>query len=250
MGNRMRGLRTEDAGLRGQGFPQSSDLSPQSSLRRAAIVVAAGRGTRMGEDKVWLPLGGLPVVAYSLKAFAACPGVSRLVLVVGRERVERGRELVSQLGIPATVCEGGERRQDSVQNGLDALGDEEIVAIHDGARPLVTVDLIEACYRAAERDGAAIPAVAVKDTVKRATADLWVAETVDRAGLWAVQTPQVFRTALVRTAYAELDREVTDDSAAVELLGHPVRIVPGDPRNLKLTTPEDLVVARALVEET
>ncbi len=216
-------------------------------MTRGAIIVAAGKGTRMGEDKVWLPLADLPVVAYSLKAFAAVPSVSRLVLVVSRERVERGRELVAHLGIPALVCEGGARRQDSVRNGLDALGEAELVAVHDGARPLVKSALIEACFEAAERDGAVVPAVAVRDTVKRASEELWVAETVDRAGLWAVQTPQVFKTELLCRAYDRLDREVTDDSAVVELLGHPVRIVPGDPWNFKLTVPEDMVVARALL---
>ncbi len=243
----MRGPRTQDSGPSGRGSPHSSELSPQS-LTRGAIVVAAGRGTRMGEDKVWLPLGDLPVVAYSLKAFAAVPSVQRLVLVVSRERVERGRELAAHLGIPAFVCAGGERRQDSVRNGLDALGEAELVAIHDGARPLVSPALIEACYRVAERDGAAVPAVAVRDTVKRASGELWVTETVERAGLWAVQTPQVFKAEVIRRAYDRLDREVTDDSAVVELLGERVRIVPGDPWNFKLTVPEDVVVARALVE--
>ncbi len=203
----------------------------------------------MGDDKVWLPLGSLPVVAYSLKAFAAVSAVRRLVLVVSRERVARGQELVAHLGIPALVCVGGEKRQDSVRNGLDALGDEDLVAIHDGARPLVSAKLIEACYQVAERDGAAIPAVPVRDTVKRASQDLWVTGTVDRSGLWAVQTPQAFRTELIRRAYQQLDRDVTDDAAAVELLGHPVRIVAGDPWNLKLTVRADMVVAQALIEE-
>lgn len=189
------------------------------------------------------------MVAYSLLAFDACRSMSRLVLVVSAERVERGRALVADLGIPAVVCAGGERRQDSVQAGLGALGEEELVAIHDSARPLIGPTLIDACYEAAERDGAAVPGLPVRDTVKRASADGWVVETVDRTGLWAVQTPQVFRTALIRQAYEQLDREVTDDSAALELLGYPVRIVPGDPKNLKLTTPEDLVVARALLEK-
>ena len=201
----------------------------------------------MGEDKVWLALGGLPVVAYSLRAFAAVPSVKRLVLVVSRERVERGRELAAHLRIPAVVCVGGERRQDSVKNGLAALEDVDLVAIHDGARPLIRPPLIEACFRAAAVDGAAVPAVAVRDTVKRVSRGMWVRETLDRTGLWAVQTPQVFKGELIRAAYDRLDREVTDDSTAVELLGHGVRIVPGDPWNFKLTVPEDMAVARALI---
>ncbi len=202
----------------------------------------------MGEDKVWMRLGPLPVVAHSINAFAECPRVRRIVLVVSRERMEQGRDLVARLGVPAIVCEGGERRQDSVQRGLDAVAESGLVAIHDGARPLVTPALIERCYETAEQDGAAVAAVPVRDTVKRASPDGWVTETLDRSALWAVQTPQVFLVDLIRRAYQRLDREVTDDAAAVELLGHPVRVVPGDPLNLKLTTRDDLVVARALVE--
>ncbi len=218
-------------------------------MRREAIVVAAGRGTRMGEDKVWLSLGGLPVVAYSLRAFAAVPSVERLVLVVSPERMGLGRELVARMNLPAVVCPGGERRQDSVRSGLGQIG-EGLVAIHDGARPLVSATLIDACYQAAERDGAAVPAVPIRDTVKRVSPDGWVSETVDRSGLRAVQTPQVFRAELIRMAYEGLDREVTDDAAAVELLGHPVRLVLGDPWNFKLTVREDLEVAEALIDSS
>lgn len=207
--------------------------------------MAAGRGARMGADKVWLPLADLPVVAHSLKAFGSV--VERLVLVVGRERVQHGLDLVSHLGLPAVVCEGGERRQDSVRNGLDALGIVDLVAIHDGARPLVKPSLIESCFRAAERYGAAVPAVPVRDTVKRSGDGSWIEETVDREGLWVVQTPQVFRRELIREAYERVAGEVTDDAAAAEQAGRRVRLVPGDPWNLKLTVREDLAVAEALV---
>ena len=207
--------------------------------------MAAGRGTRMGADKVWLPLGPLPVLAYSLRAFSA--HVTRLVLVVSRERLADARSLVSELGISAVVCEGGERRQDSVWQGLKAVGEVSLVAIHDGARPLVSGRLIEACYDAAGTDGAAVAAVQVRDTLKRSGTNGIVNATVDRNGLWAAQTPQVFRAELLKRAYEALDGEVTDDAAAVERLGHPVRIVSGDSYNIKLTTREDLDVARTLV---
>ena len=234
------GPRTRSSGFRPQGSPSGARAPGRKSwIRRAAVIVAAGRGTRMGEDKVWLPLGGIPVVAYSLEAFAACPDVETLVLVVGRDRLEDGRELASRLGVPVSVAEGGERRQDSVQRGLSLIGEAEIVAIHDGARPLVSPELIEACYRAAERDGAAVPGVPLRDTVKRVSADGWVVETPDREGLWSVQTPQVFSSELIRRAYTALAGEVPDDAAAVELMG---------PLNVKLTTWEDLEVVRALVE--
>lgn len=233
-------LRTQHLEPRAQAFSEPSFLAS-----RGAIIVAAGRGTRMGADKVWLPLGPLPVVAYSLRAFST--RVSRLALVVSRERLADARGLVSELGILAVVCEGGERRQDSVWQGLKAVGDVSLVAIHDGARPLVSGRLIDACYDAAERDGAAVAAVQVRDTLKRGRVDGFVGATVDRDALWAAQTPQVFRTELLRRAYEALDGEVTDDAGAVERLGHSVRIVPGDPYNIKLTTREDLDVARTLV---
>ncbi|HEX2987287.1 MAG TPA: 2-C-methyl-D-erythritol 4-phosphate cytidylyltransferase, partial [Chloroflexota bacterium] len=198
-------------------------------------------------DKVWLPLGGVPVVAYSVKAFAACNPQPRVALVVSRERLSGARALVGELGIDAVVCVGGERRQDSVQNGLAALGNVSVVAIHDGARPLVSPELIERCYAEAANHGAAVPGVPVRDTLKRVSDDGWVQATVDRGGLWGVQTPQVFRMELLLEAYAALRGEVTDDAAVVEGLGRPIKMVPGDPRNLKLTTREDLIVARALL---
>ena len=234
-------------GRRTQNSEPTAELSPRSSglASRGAIIVAAGRGTRMGADKVWLPLGPLPVVAYSLRAFST--RVARLVLVVSRERLADARGLVSELGILAVVCEGGERRQDSVWQGLRAVGDVSLVAIHDGARPLVSDRLIDACYDVAARAGAAVAAVQVRDTLKRGRADGLVGATVDREALWAAQTPQAFRTDLLRRAYEALEGDVTDDAAAVERLGHPVRIVPGDPYNIKLTTREDLEVARTLI---
>ncbi len=227
------------------GDPQPPAPSTQH-LDRGAVIVAAGRGTRMGADKVWLPLGPMPVVAYSLRAVSRHS--SDLVLVVSTERLREARTLILELGISARVCEGGDRRQDSVLRGLRALGEVPLVAIHDGARPMVSDRLIEECYAVAARDGAAVAAIPLRDTVKRQTSDGWhVGETVSREGLWAAQTPQTFQTALIVRAYEAVRGDVTDDAAAVEQIGHPVRIVPGDPYNLKLTTREDLAVARALV---
>jgi 2-C-methyl-D-erythritol 4-phosphate cytidylyltransferase len=215
---------------------------------RAAVIVAAGRGARMGEDKVWLPLGGIPVVAHSIRAFASVATVSGVVVVVGRERLERATALLADMGIDGEVREGGERRQDSVLSGLSAVGGAEVVAIHDGARPLVTAQLIEECFRAAEESGAAIAAVPVRDTVKRASEGGWIEETVDRTGLWAAQTPQAFRVELLRRALEAVQGEVTDEAAALERLGHRVRIVQGEPSNIKLTTREDLALAELLLE--
>lgn len=214
---------------------------------RGVVIVAAGQGTRMGADKVWLPLAGIPVVAHSLRAFASCRDLSRMVLVVSADRLEDGRELVRTLGLVAEVCAGGERRQDSVQRGLDAVGDVELVAVHDGARPLASPGLIEACYEAAAAFGAAVPAVQVRDTIKQVSASGWVEGTVQRSSLWAAQTPQAFRTDLLRRAYAAVEGDVTDEAAAVEAFAHRVRIVPGDADNVKLTTPEDLAIVAALL---
>lgn len=199
---------------------------------------------------MWMPLGSMPVVAYSLKAFASCSDIRQIVLVVAKEKLQQGRELVEQLGVPALVCEGGARRQDSVQNGLAVIESEGVVAIHDGARPLVTSSIIDDCYRAAEQSGAAVAAVPVKDTIKQVSPEGWVESTLVRSKLWAVQTPQAFLLDLIRKAYATLDREVTDDAAAVELFGHPVRVVMGSPLNFKLTTRDDLVIARSLLDGT
>ena len=242
-----RDTETQNPEPRTQNQLSNSVLSPQSAVfaSRGAVIVAAGRGTRMGADKVWLPLGPLPVVAYSLRVFSR--HAARVVLVVGREKLADAMGLVSELGIVATVCEGGERRQDSVWRGLQTIGDVSFVAIHDGARPLVGGWLIDACYDAARRYGAAVSAVKVRDTLKQGLPDGTIGATVDRDVLWAAQTPQIFQTELLRRAYEALDEEVTDDASAVERLGHPVKLVPGDPYNIKLTTREDLEVARTLV---
>lgn len=202
----------------------------------------------MGEDKVWLHLAGLPVLAYSLRAFAASPAVSQIVLVVSPGNLTRASGLLASLEIEAQIREGGDRRQDSVRSGLEAVADATVVAIHDGARPFVSRRLIDDCYRAAEESGAAISAIPVRDTLKRASTDGWVEGTVDRSALWAAQTPQAFRTALLRRAYESVEGEITDEAVAVERLGYRVRIVHGDPSNLKLTSREDLALAEALVQ--
>lgn len=243
-------LHGEAVGREGAGGPAGAPapVLPQSGEagRYAVVIVAAGSGSRMGQDKVWLPLAGLPVVGHSLRAYAACPRVGTVVLVLAAHRLDDGRALLEKMGIPAVVVAGGALRQDSVMRGLEAVGEADLVAIHDGARPFVTQPLILSCFAAAERHGAAVAAVPVRDTVKRVDPDGWILETLPRPELWAMQTPQVFRRRLIQEAYGRLDREVTDDAAAVELLGHRVHVVPGDSFNLKITTREDLMVAEVL----
>jgi len=203
-----------------------------------------------GVDKLLAPLAGRPLLAHTLAAFQACPSVGRVALVMAGERLEEGRDLVRAHGFDkvAAVCEGGERRQDSVRAGLEALGRCEWAVVHDGARPLVTPRLIEDGLAAARETGAAICAVPVSDTIKQVSAAGEVERTVEREGLWLVQTPQVFRYDLLLEAHRRAARiEATDDAALVEAMGGRVRVYMGSPRNIKVTTPEDLALAEVLV---
>ena len=217
-----------------------------------AVIVAAGSGTRMGGfDKLFTEVAGRPLLAHAIAAFQECAAVEQIVLVLSAENVERGEALVraQDFSKVCTVVSGGERRQDSVRLGLEALGECEYVAVHDGGRPLVTVDLIERGLEAARRAGAAVAALPLVDTIKEAGADGLVVRTVDRSRLWAAQTPQVFRRDLLMRAHREISADVTDDAAMLEVLGVPVKVFPGDRRNIKVTTAEDLEwVRRALCE--
>lgn len=213
-----------------------------------AVIVAAGSSARMGSDKLWATLLDRPVIAHSLAAFAACPEVDAIVVVAPRDR----HEAIRALGVPATrplTCvEGGARRQDSVAAGLAAAPEAGWVLVHDAARPLVTPAVIRRVLAAARADGAAVPVVPLVDTVKR-VADGRVEATVDRAALRAAQTPQAAAGDILRRAYAEVQADVTDDASLLERLGIPVTAVEGDPANIKITTPPDLLVARALLED-
>jgi len=213
-----------------------------------AVVVAAGRGTRMGaaDRKPFLPLCGKPVLVHALEALAAA-GVTEIVLVVGAGDVERAGRLCREHRISAVrrVVPGGAERQESVREGLKVL-EAEWALVHDGVRPLVTPDLIRRCVEAARNTGGAVAAVPVKDTIKLADEAGRVAGTPDRSRLWAVQTPQVFRREDLARALdaARADGFVaTDDAAAAERLGIAVKLVMGDYRNIKITTPEDLQLA-------
>lgn len=213
----------------------------------AAIIVAAGSSTRMGVDKVWADLGGAPVILHSMAALAATPGVTHLVVVAPRDRHEAIATLPCP--VPVLTVEGGTRRQDSVAAGIAAVPDAAWYLVHDGARPLVTPALAARVLDAAAgADGAAIPVVPVTDTIKRVDAGGRVVETLDRSELRAVQTPQAFRGDLLRRVHRDHPGDVTDDAAMLERLGIPVATVEGDLENLKLTTPADFAVARAIFE--
>ncbi len=235
-----------------------SDRNAGSSKlgRVVAVIPAGGTGTRMGAEtpKQFLPLGGVPLLLHSLWAFDQAPSVDAVILVVPAQ--EQGRvliDIVERYGVKKVqkVVAGGETRQQSVHNGLKETDPGvEIVVVHDAVRPFVTEDLIERSIEAARKGGGAIVAVPMKDTPKQAGPDRQIQRTLDRSELWLAQTPQAFRRALLLEAYekAAIERlQATDDAALVERLGHKVGIVPGTWENIKITAPEDLVIAEAIL---
>lgn len=218
----------------------------------STIVAAAGSSTRMGDtDKLFASVAGRPLLAHVLASVQECPLVHRIVLVLSSANLQRGRDLVAQHGLDkvSAVCRGGRRRQDSVRLGLETLGPCDWVLVHDGARLLIKPVISEG-LAAARETGAAVPAVPIADTVKMAGTDGTIASTVDRSRLWAAQTPQVFRYDLLLRAHREVTADVTDDAAMLEALGLPVKLYPGSPLNIKVTTPQDLRTAEALLRET
>jgi 2-C-methyl-D-erythritol 4-phosphate cytidylyltransferase len=200
-----------------------------------------------GVDKVFAPLGGKPVLSHVLDAFDGCDSVSQIVVVVSKDNLERCRQLIAEerLSKPIEVCAGGRRRQDSVAAGLSRLEGCHWVVIHDGARPLLTADLIERGLKAAQETGAAVAAIPVTDTIKIVGDDKIVRQTPPRQNLWAVQTPQVFRLGLIAEAYRQAEGEVTDDASLVEQLGYKVKLYMGAYDNIKITTADDLLIAEA-----
>ena len=221
--------------------------------RVAAVVVAAGRGQRLATpDKVLMPLAGQPMLAWSLEAIATTPEIGTVVVVAGEHTIAEVQSLVRARGFHKVVAivPGGERRQDSVAAGLAALpAQTEVVLIHDGARPLADADLFRRCAEAAAATGAVIAAMPVADTLKRVTdADRVISGTVDRSRLWAAQTPQAFRLEVLRRAFAlNAGADVTDEALLCEAAGIPVQVVPSSSANLKVTHPEDVAVADALL---
>ncbi len=219
----------------------------------AGIVAAGGAGVRAGAAKQWLVLGGETVLRRAARALAASPLVDEIVAVVPEGEQRRGAQEVAGLGKPARAVAGGAARADSVRNGLAAAEGSAVVLVHDAARPFATPALAARVVEAAARDGAALAALPVTDTVKRAAgeADLRVADTLDRRTLWLAQTPQGFRRDLLLRAYEAAGTAAaaaTDECSLVERLGAPVTLVPGEPGNFKITGPADVERARAVLE--
>ncbi len=214
------------------------------------VIVAGGLSQRMaGINKLFVPLKGRPLLAWSVDACQKHRLVRQVVLVLNDKDLARGWKLQERKGwSKATLCPGGARRQDSVTEGLRRMRDCDWVMIHDGARPFLTPDLIEDGLKVVEEIGAAVAAVPVKETIKLAADDRLVGETLQRDRLWVAQTPQIFSSELIKKAYENLTAEVTDDAAAVECLGHKVQLYMGDYRNIKVTTSEDLALARIIAK--
>ncbi|HZO86165.1 MAG TPA: 2-C-methyl-D-erythritol 4-phosphate cytidylyltransferase [Verrucomicrobiae bacterium] len=218
----------------------------------AAIIVAAGKGARMGTpDKLLMGIAGRPVVAHTWARFDACGAISEIVLAVRPEQEGLFRKLGQGMRKPFKLVLGGKERQDSVWNGLEALSSAvEFVAIQDGARPCATDNLIEATFAAAKQSGAAVAAQHVTDTIKESTDGQRITRHLNRSQLWAMQTPQTFRVEVIRRALAAVREKglvLTDDTAACELIGQPVTLVESKDPNPKLTYPEDAVIIERLL---
>jgi 2-C-methyl-D-erythritol 4-phosphate cytidylyltransferase len=226
-------------------------------MRTVAVIVAAGRGRRMGAGapKQFLPLARKPILAHTLAVFEAAEIVDEVLVVVPRDEVARCRtEVVEKYRFRKVraVLPGGRKRQDSVLTGLRAIEPPcDVVCVHDGVRPFVRPDAIERSVRTAARLGASVVAVPVTDTIKIATDDGFVKATPDRCLLWAAATPQSFRYGMLLDAYERAERDgflATDDAMVVERTGASVLLIEGTPDNIKITTPEDLALARAILK--
>ena len=218
-----------------------------------AVIVAAGTASRMGGiDKVMAPLQGRPLIVHTVETFQNCDAIKEIVVVTRQDLLAEVTGLCARFDKVTAVVAGGKDRPESVENGLAALSKKvKLVAVQDGARPLITWQVIDRTVRAAHTYGAAAPAIPVKDTVKAVKGGVVLA-TPDRSILQAVQTPQVFDLDLLRGALQKAKQDklaITDDCSAVEHMGMSVRIVEGDERNIKVTTPMDLKIAQLLLEE-
>lgn len=224
-----------------------------------ALIVAAGLGNRMGshKPKQYLLLNGQAILAYTIKAFDDCDAIDHIYIAIPKDdHTYCQNEIINtmELRTPVVLVDGGVRRQDSVCNGLKALvSTEGLVLIHDGVRPLVSLDLIKACIEGGQRHGACVPALPVHDTLKRVNARGHIEETIPRDGLYLAQTPQAFHVALIIKAHAEAQKHgwvATDDASLVEMLGEKVHIIPGTQENIKVTTPPDLNRAEAYLRSS
>jgi len=228
----------------------------RNTQHAAAVIVAAGKGTRMGPnvDKMFLEIAGKPVLAHTWQRFATAKCIDEIILVVRDGMQSAFLEIAEKFSLnkPFRLVVGGKERQDSVWNGLEAISaNTEIVAIQDAARPCTSEALIEATIAAARETGAAVAAQAITDTIKESGDGKIIDRTLDRSRLWAVQTPQTFRVQVIKRALAQVRKQgllVTDDTAACDVIGQPVRLVVTPQPNPKVTRPEDLPYISLLLQ--
>jgi len=221
----------------------------------SAIIAAGGSGVRMNAEvpKQFLQLHDKPIIIHTLERFAGCPEVQKVILVIPEKEIPAADILLSKWNISGQIelIAGGETRQHSVWNGLNSIPENtDIVIVHDGVRPFVSEKTIHFCIEETRKYGAVITAIPVYDTVKEVE-NHTVSKTLDRSKLWRVQTPQGFKKELLAEAYKkarETNLTATDDSALVENIGHTVRVIPGEEKNIKITSPEDLIIAEKLLE--
>lgn len=232
-------------------FKKNEKIEPHCS----AVIVAAGSSERMGGDKLMMKLGKIPVLVRTMQAFQASPLVDEIIVVTKLEKLEETADLCKEYGIEKVnrVIAGGNTRTESALCGVSEVSpNAKLIAIHDGARPLVTVDLIQHTVTAAAEHIAAAPAVACVDTLKAVDAEGCIIGTVDRNTTLRIQTPQVFRAEIIKgalTKAVEKGMVLTDDCAAAEMMGVKTKTVPGDEDNIKITTPRDLLFAAEILKE-
>lgn len=223
-----------------------------SVMDRHVIIVAGGKGLRMGADvpKQFIPIGGLPVLMHTINAFRTCDAAIDIILVLPESQFDYWHELCRKydFNVECRLAAGGRTRFHSVQNGLALIdGDDGLVAVHDGVRPFVTAEFINGCFEAAEREGAVIPVTDVIETLRHKGAD-GTSHVVPRGDYCLVQTPQVFRADILKQAYRQdYSESFTDDASVVEAAGYAVAMVSGSRNNIKITTPSDLVIAETLL---